>query len=52
MQLLTLPDSCQGSLAILDVDEDGMAEVVRDGCVDGNGRVRNQWNGSEFVNLP
>ena len=52
MQLLTLPDSCQGSLAILDVDEDGMAEVVRDGCVEGNGRVRNQWNGSEFVTLP
>ncbi|MBK8903678.1 MAG: VCBS repeat-containing protein [Anaerolineaceae bacterium] len=52
VQLLPLPGSCAGSLGIMDVNEDGLAEVVRDGCVDGNGRTTTQWNGSTFTTLP
>ena len=39
VQRLPLPGSCTGSLGIMDVDADGLAEVVRDGCVEGNGRT-------------
>ncbi|MEZ4594113.1 MAG: hypothetical protein R3D55_23675 [Chloroflexota bacterium] len=52
VQLLPLPDRCQGSLGLMDLNEDGRLEVVRDGCVAGNGRISTQWNGSEFVPLP
>ncbi|MCP4417647.1 MAG: hypothetical protein GY805_13575 [Chloroflexi bacterium] len=50
-QLLPLPQSCQGSLVVLDWNEDGMDEVVRDGC-GGNGRISTQWNGTSFAILP
>ncbi len=52
MRLLPLPDSCQGSLALMDVNEDGLLEVVRDRCDGKNGRLTTQWNNSEFVILP
>ncbi|GJM40068.1 MAG: hypothetical protein DHS20C20_03500 [Ardenticatenaceae bacterium] len=50
--LLPLPDSCQGSLGLMDLNEDGLLEVVRDGCKSGNGRIITQWNGTEFIDLP
>ena len=50
--LLPLPDTCQGSLALLDANEDGVVEIVRDGCSEVNGRVLTQWNGTNFANLP
>ncbi|GJM41707.1 MAG: hypothetical protein DHS20C20_19890 [Ardenticatenaceae bacterium] len=50
--LLPLPESCQGSLGILDTNDDGLLEIVRDGCVNENGRVSTQWNGTSFTNLP
>lgn len=52
MQQLPLPGSCTGSLGIMDMDEDGLAEVVRDGCVEGNGRTITQWNGATFTTIP
>ena len=48
--LLPLPGSCQGSLGVFDLDEDGVMEVVRDDCEAGNGRVITQWNGTSFSN--
>ena len=51
-RLLPLPDSCQGSLGIFDLNEDGKMELVRDGCAMANGRIVTQWNGSEFLVLP
>lgn len=50
--LLPLPDTCQGSLGIFDLNKDGQSEIVRDGCTVGNGRVVSQWNGSSFVVTP
>lgn len=52
MQQLPLPGSCTGSLGIMDMDEDGLAEVVRDGCMEGNGRTITQWNGATFTTIP
>jgi hypothetical protein len=52
VRLLPLPDSCRGSLGLMDLNQDGLLEIVRDGCVSGNGRIRYQWNGSEFTLLP
>lgn len=49
--LLPLPESCQGSLGIFDLNEDGVSEVVRDGC-EQNGRLSAQWNGTAFILLP
>lgn len=51
-QLLPLPGSCQGSLGLMDLNEDGQLEVVRDSCESENGRTRIQWNGREFAPLP
>jgi hypothetical protein len=50
--LLPLPQICHGSLGILDANEDGLLEVVRDGCEGVNGRLLTQWNGTSFTNLP
>jgi hypothetical protein len=50
--LLPLPASCQGSLGVLDTNDDGLLEIVRDGCENENGRVITHWNGSSFTNLP
>ena len=50
VSLLPLPGSCLGSLGVFDLDEDGLLEIVRDGCVEGNGRVIAQWNGTSFSN--
>ncbi len=52
VQRLPLPGSCTGSLGIMDVDADGLAEVVRDGCVEGNGRTVTHWNGTAFTLFP
>ncbi|MCA9898499.1 MAG: hypothetical protein H6654_19175 [Ardenticatenaceae bacterium] len=52
IRLLTLPDNCQGSAGLLDLNADGLLEVVRDGCDGENGRTTIQWNGSEFVPMP
>ncbi|WP_420641433.1 hypothetical protein [Candidatus Leptofilum sp.] len=52
MRLLPLPDSCQGSLGLMDLNQDGLLEVVRDGCEAGNGRLITQWSGSQFTILP
>lgn len=52
VQPLPLPGRCTGSLGIMDIDEDGVAEVVQDGCMDGNGRTATQWDGSTFITLP
>lgn len=52
VQQLPLPGRCTGSLGILDVNQDGLAEVVRDGCVAGNGRTLTQWDGAAFTTLP
>ena len=52
MRLLPLPDSCQGSVGLMDLNADGQLEVVRDGCEGGNGRISTQWNGSAFSILP
>ncbi|VAW43391.1 hypothetical protein MNBD_CHLOROFLEXI01-5336 [hydrothermal vent metagenome] len=51
VRLLPLPESCQGSLGIFDLNEDGVDEVVRDGC-DEDGRLSTQWNGSSFTIIP
>ena len=48
----SLPNSCQGSLGILDANSDGLLEIVRDGCENVNGRLSTQWNGDIFTNLP
>ncbi len=50
--LLPLPQTCHGSLGILDANTDGLPEVVRDGCEGVNGRLLTQWNGTSFTNLP
>ena len=50
--LLPLPQTCHGSLGILDTNEDGLLEVARDGCAGVNGRLLTQWNGTSFTNLP
>jgi hypothetical protein len=52
VHLLPLSDNCQGSLGVMDLNDDGLLEVVRDGCVAGNGRTLTQWNGSQFTILP
>ncbi|MCB8976812.1 MAG: VCBS repeat-containing protein [Ardenticatenaceae bacterium] len=52
VQQLPLPGSCTGSLGVMDVNGDGLAEVVRDGCEGVNGRTVTQWNGSAFTILP
>ncbi len=50
--LMPLPQTCQGSLGVLDANQDGLLEVVRDGCEGINGRLLTQWNGTSFINLP
>ena len=52
IRLLPLPQTCRGSLGIMDANEDGLLEVVRDGCEGVNGRLLTQWNGTSFTNLP
>lgn len=52
VQQMSLPGRCTGSLGIMDVDEDGLAEVVQDGCEGVNGRSVIQWNGAAFTILP
>jgi hypothetical protein len=45
--LITVPQRCDGSLAVLDVDGDGRLEIARDGCE--GGRVLLGWNGRGFT---
>lgn len=47
-QVYDVPERCQGSMAVLDGDGDGRAEIVRDGC-GGRERVVTVWNGRGFV---
>lgn len=50
--LRPLPQTCHGSLGIMDANEDGLPEIVRDGCEGVNGRLLTQWNGTRFTDLP
>lgn len=52
LTLLPLPQTCHGSLGVMDANEDGLLEVVRDGCEGVNGRLLTQWNGTSFTDLP
>jgi len=52
VNLLPLSQTCHGSVGILDANEDGLLEVVRDGCEGVNGRLLTQWNGTSFTDLP
>jgi hypothetical protein len=52
VSLLSLPQTCYGSLGIMDANEDGLLEIVRDGCEGVNGRLLTQWNGTSFTDLP
>lgn len=49
--LIEIADACFGGLAVLDVNNDGHVDIVRDGC-DRDGRVYTIWNGQSFNNLP
>lgn len=46
--LYSVPETCQGSLTVRDTDGDGLAEIVRDGCVT-PGRVHVTWDGNSFI---
>lgn len=48
LDVLPVPERCQGGLTVLDVDGDGRSEIVRDGCRT-PGRVIYTWNGREFT---
>ncbi|HRQ36924.1 MAG TPA: VCBS repeat-containing protein [Chloroflexota bacterium] len=49
--LTAVPDTCYGDLAVLDVNNDGHVDIVRDGC-ERDGRVYTIWNGQSFNNIP
>jgi hypothetical protein len=51
VELLDVPERCAGGLVARDVDGDGRAEIVRDGCAT-PGRVAFGWDGRAFVRLP
>jgi hypothetical protein len=44
----SVPERCSGRLVLLDSDNDGRLEIIRDGCPS-NGRIGYVWNGFEFV---
>lgn len=46
VSLTTVPERCNGNLAVLDTNNDGRLEIARDGCPDG--RVVMEWNGRAF----
>jgi len=48
MQLYPVPDQCQGSMTIKDLDQNGQHEIIRDGCQK-PGRQITQWNGTAFI---
>jgi hypothetical protein len=54
--LLLVPEQCQGSVAVLDLNSDGRDDIVRDGCAgDGepkaaSGRLYTIWSGQGFIN--
>jgi hypothetical protein len=56
LELLAVPERCQGSLGIFDHDGDGLVEIIRDGCDQSRGRVIYAWTGRDFAaiesNLP
>ncbi|MCP4423453.1 MAG: hypothetical protein GY803_03075 [Chloroflexi bacterium] len=43
-----IPHRCQGGLTLLDTDENGRLDIVRDGC-DTEGRVIVEWDGRQFT---
>lgn len=49
--LTAVPTACFGGLAVLDVNNDGHVDIVRDGC-DRDERVYTIWNGQSFQNMP
>ncbi|MCL4263552.1 MAG: hypothetical protein KJ069_10075 [Anaerolineae bacterium] len=49
--LTAVPDACFGGLAVLDVNNDGHVDIVRDGC-GRDERVYTIWNGQSFQNMP
>ncbi|MCA9974334.1 MAG: hypothetical protein KC413_01235 [Anaerolineales bacterium] len=48
LALVPVPEQCQGHMAVLDGDGDGLLDIVRDGCAT-SGRVVMGWDGSAFV---
>lgn len=48
LQLLPVPEQCQGNLAVIDVAGDGRLAIARDGCGI-NGRVITVWDGEKFI---
>ncbi len=49
--LTAVPDTCFGSLAVFDVNNDGHDDIVRDRC-EHDGRVYTVWSGQSFNNTP
>jgi hypothetical protein len=47
MALYPVRERCRGSLIVRDTNEDGQAEIIRDGC-DTPGRVHIVWDGAAF----
>ncbi len=48
VQLVPVPEICQGSLIITDADQDGRPEIIRDQCDLSPKRVSYQWDGRQF----
>lgn len=51
IDLLDVPERCQGGLIARDDDADGRVAIVRDGCAT-PGRVSVIWESGEFVRVP
>ena len=47
LELLVIPEQCTGSLAIVDVNNDGRLQIARDGCP--QDRLVLDWNGRSFT---
>jgi len=49
-RLYPIPEQCRGSMGILDTNQDGQPEIVRDGCQTA-GRTAYQWDETGFIPL-
>lgn len=49
--LHTLPEQCSGSFGVLDLNDDGQLDIVRDGC-QSNGRIGYHWDEGAFQQHP
>ncbi|KAA3660034.1 MAG: hypothetical protein DWQ04_20625 [Chloroflexi bacterium] len=47
LQLIPIPEQCSGSLGIIDTNNDGIPEIVRDNC-QSPGRTAYQWAETDF----